>query len=1737
MTTINESTSVVAVKTKQLTVGQSTIVYVSSTSDVGQLVSVFDIQGYLSAPQSILVSTTDGIDFGPGISSFRIQQRFGFTTLRSESTSRWSIINENAFRTSANDYTIQGLQTTSLQASQMMIMSSLSTAKLLATGLATDNATLFGPLFVSSLGSIASTFLVNSLSNSGNYFTQSSISTTGRVSIGSTVTTAGPVTVQNNLTVGNGFTTQSTMYLQSSLYTTQRILVNSNITVQGLVTISSNVQCFTNASTVATVANQVSAKTFITNNIIFGGGGTLSASPSAALYISPSLYVPATIQTSTLTVENVSTQNLTVLSKIFTPAISIPNAAIQNTGGSLVISSIQANSIQYTSLYGSNATSTIGTISTQTALFSTLLIDGELYVSSTIDIAAVNATSLYADQIFVNSITSGASAGLNLDAISISTITISSAFNASQMSSFVAPSAIFKAAQIITGAAIVGGNVVASSLSGVDAINGTGILTISTGTLYTSSIAANIISTNIVTTSSLTLSNAVLGSILVADPTAPYFFPSTFSGLTSNTPSEYIKGSGAPFSPFHVVVSRDSDIAAYISSGTQGAYLTMKYSYNTTAPSTTGSASIILRNPIVHSTLVTISSTTVPGFQTYSLSNYPIDTKVFSSVYTYSLIGPMTYALPSSIQSQQTLVAGGSALNLAYSSDGGSKWITLPYVGFETATYGIAYGLSKWVAVGDGLVNTMIMSYTGTVWYDLGKTVFSGRGLGIAWNGSSWVALGEGTNTLATSADGITWTGYSTTVFSTRGWGAAAANTTTWVAVGEGTNTLASSTDGGKTWTGLGTAIFSVAAYGVAWNGVLWIAVGQGTNTLATSPDGLTWTGKGTTVFQTAGRAIAWNGSYWLACSATDPVTQIAYSVNGVIWTRVLCPLTSVYSIAWTGLGWVASGTGSPTPFATSPNGLAWTASTSGSGLFTTSYSIAPRVQSPFASSVAPLIITVGQGTYTLATSPDGLTWTPQTIPFTTSVNCVAWNGSLWVAGGIGGAYKLATSPDGINWTGITISNISNIFGIAWGRGKWIAVGIGGGGYTRAESTDGITWTPYPNTTGNFFSGSAFGIVWAQDLWIATGTPEGSGILFSLDGTNWIPQIASIFTIGSCVTSNGTVFLAGGQGPPYRMAYSLEGSVWEPITSCPFTTKVNGIAWGGGVWVGVGQGANTLAYSYDGFTWIGLGTSIFSVSGSSVAWTGSSWIATGSGANTLAFSYDGITWQGQGNLLSSTWKNVAANTYIQPNTYIQREEPIGIRWDISGVAILSPSVIEKPARTNPGYDSTAYSLDGYTANAFLQFRPGSTTGSVRIGLTTGSALAAISYAFSLTDTGNFEVWEYGYFVIGLGSFQISDTFQIIFDGTKISYQKNSVEVFSTLRGIGLPVFLGTQFNLGGTRLHNLEFHPINEITNSVNATSNQYFTTTAPSGLLNPTLTFTRPIVETVFPPSLWEFAIPMSGTVVTPSSMVYADVYISTNRLFSTAVLQTALTPTVSTFTLQYTLSTATTTNPGDTMSVNLYTQHSGGVVSLFSTTFTTSVYNLSSTQYVELVHNSSTLGAQTSDLSVWIQNVSTPMGRYVNSNCGIEMNLGLLRWNQRQYGITIQNQYNDLQTRSLTYTGALYTASDSNLKHDTAYADTGALYDAIGALPLHRYTLIGPYRDRFKTEDANQLGVLTTEVAAKFPSMIKVVDSEFVPDLQTVDRIQLRYAHLGATQHIIERLSTLQSKIMMSYRVVPIA
>ena len=595
-----------------------------------------------------------------------------------------------------------------------------------------------------------------------------------------------------------------------------------------------------------------------------------------------------------------------------------------------------------------------------------------------------------------------------------------------------------------------------------------------------------------------------------------------------------------------------------------------------------------------------------------------------------------------------TIAVGTGTNTIAYSSDG-INW-TPSSNGNSIFTYGrgVAWNGTLWVAVGSGTTNTIATSPDGITWTGLGKTIFSLRGRGVAWNGTLWVAVGEGTNTIATSPDGITWTGRfdsnGNSIFSLRGRGVAW-NGTLWVAVGEGTtNTIAYSYDG-ITWTGLGSSIFTGYGYGVAWNGTLWVAVGEGTNTIATSPDGITWTGRfdsnGNSIF-TYGYGVAWNGTLWVAVG--EGTNTIAYSYDGITWTPSSNGnsifSTYGYGVAWNGTLWVAVGDGTTNTIATSPDGITWTGR--GRSIFDTiGYGVAWNKNLPKIKIQQP-IVAVGSGTNTIAYSVDGKRWTGRgNSIFSTQGRGVAWNGTLWVAVGYG-TNTIATSYDGITWT--ASSNGTSIFstqgnGVAWNGTLWVAVGEGTN--SIATSPDGITWTGRFDSNGtSIFSSGGKGVAWNGTLWVAVG--EGTHtIATSPDGITWTASSngTSIFsTQGNGVAWNGTLWVAVGEGT-YTIGTSYDGITWTPVNnSTSIFSGGKGVAWNGTLWVAVGYGTYTIATSPDGITWtpVNNSTSIFSGNAFGVAWNGTLWVAVGTGTNRVATSPDGITWTGLGNSIFTT---------------------------------------------------------------------------------------------------------------------------------------------------------------------------------------------------------------------------------------------------------------------------------------------------------------------------------------------------------------------------------------------------------------------------------------------------------------------------------------------------------------------
>jgi len=364
--------------------------------------------------------------------------------------------------------------------------------------------------------------------------------------------------------------------------------------------------------------------------------------------------------------------------------------------------------------------------------------------------------------------------------------------------------------------------------------------------------------------------------------------------------------------------------------------------------------------------------------------------------------------------------------------------------------------------------------------------------------------------------------------------------------------------------TGL-TASNGDAASVLAWDaatgegGIVGYCVYQDGTLLATLGNVLTYTATGLTNDTTYSFTVAARDEIGIWGAESDSAEATPTALEDAI-----APLW----VAIGGAGSGSTGTGVNT-IATSPDGTTWTGRTS---QLASGYGVAWN---------GSLWVAVGISAGGISTSPDGITWTAQTSPFTTGRG-VAWNGSLWVAVGTGaGTDKIATSPDGITWTGRT-SSLNYGYGIAWNGSLWVAVGNGAN--QIVTSPDGITWTGRTSPLA-----PVHGVAWNGSLWVAVGYGTKT-IATSSDGITWAGR-RNPLTFGYGIAWNGSLWVAVGENPAGTgavdaIATSPNGTTWTGQTG-PFTTSGYGVAWDGSLWVAVGAGGNRIATSPDGITWTG----------------------------------------------------------------------------------------------------------------------------------------------------------------------------------------------------------------------------------------------------------------------------------------------------------------------------------------------------------------------------------------------------------------------------------------------------------------------------------------------------------------------------------------------------------------------
>ena len=261
-----------------------------------------------------------------------------------------------------------------------------------------------------------------------------------------------------------------------------------------------------------------------------------------------------------------------------------------------------------------------------------------------------------------------------------------------------------------------------------------------------------------------------------------------------------------------------------------------------------------------------------------------------------------------------------------------------------------------------------------------------------------------------------------------------------------------------------------------------------------------------------------------------------------------------------------------------------------------------------------------------------------------TEGNCVAWNGSLWVAGGTGGPSAILTSPNGLDWTPAIGANFTVVYDVAWNGYLWVAVGQNVTGKI-ATSPDGKNWTMSTQTT---FGISGNCVAWNGEIWLIGGL-GGAQFYTSSDAITWTAGntgFTFISTRGpSALAWNGALWVAVGNGinpdtgttGGNTVLNSIDGKAWAGPQGSVFGGGVGGdVAWNGSLWVAVGDGrfgASDIITSIDGKTWTNTSVNASNnIALTSIIWTGSLWIATGgnnlSSPDRVYTSPDGIAWTG-----------------------------------------------------------------------------------------------------------------------------------------------------------------------------------------------------------------------------------------------------------------------------------------------------------------------------------------------------------------------------------------------------------------------------------------------------------------------------------------------------------------------------
>jgi hypothetical protein len=517
----------------------------------------------------------------------------------------------------------------------------------------------------------------------------------------------------------------------------------------------------------------------------------------------------------------------------------------------------------------------------------------------------------------------------------------------------------------------------------------------------------------------------------------------------------------------------------------------------------------------------------------------------------------------------------------------------------------VAWHDKQGVAV--GVLGAIVMKQGKSAW----TAVPSGSSaslVDVCWNGTGWTAASD-TGEILISRDGKAWEmrrpdlpgqGSVTNVAVLRG--------VTVLARGGG---LLTSADLAR-WD-LHPALETSRLAGLACSGKAVVAVGP-RGTVVSTRDATRW--KTRSLGEEDLVAVAWGRDRFVAVGARGGVFL---SPDGDSWVRGTDTLDdSCRTLGWTGNRFVALGPNGA--MRESVDGVTWTSiDVRGEGC-------EPRAVTGH-DGQAVVVGVAGS----ILEQDSTWQWRVQTIRVAAAITSLAWDGHQWVAlvnpsrTTIGGSFWLASSPDGRTWTTardrplgidprlavapdgtlvvLTESDLqtrlpdatwattkappNTLTTVAWGGGRFVAVGMCG---AVMRSRDGITW----ETSNAGTSLPLWSVAWTGSMWVAAGNwrettwwpacrPSTDSAIFSSgDAVTWTRRATghSTYVALRDIACSPRTCLA--VGPDGQHAVSSDGVTWRAAEDP--VALLNTVAWTGHAFLGVGPGGLAMT-SADGTTW------------------------------------------------------------------------------------------------------------------------------------------------------------------------------------------------------------------------------------------------------------------------------------------------------------------------------------------------------------------------------------------------------------------------------------------------------------------------------------------------------------------------------------------------------------------------